>query len=88
MYPNAPTLFAFTIILAIAAISTAGFTAVWGIFAATLIVTTVPFFTFVPAFGSCEATAPPATFLARTSFGCSGEPYTLDCIVCHCLSHS
>ena len=40
MYPNAPTLFAFTIILAIAAISTTGFTAVWGIFAATLIVTT------------------------------------------------
>ena len=40
MYPNAPTLFAFTIILAVAAISTAGFSAVWGIFAVTLFVTT------------------------------------------------
>ena len=40
MYPNAPTLFAFTIILAVAAISTIGFSAVWGIFAVTLFVTT------------------------------------------------
>lgn len=40
MYPNAPTLFAFTIILAVVAISTFGFSVVWGIFAVTLVVTT------------------------------------------------
>ena len=40
MYPNAPTLFAFTIIFAVAAISTVGFSVVWGIFAVTLFVTT------------------------------------------------
>ena len=35
MYPDGPTPFAFTIILAVAAISTAGFSVVWGIFAVT-----------------------------------------------------
>lgn len=40
MYPNAPTLFVLTLILMIAAISTAGFSAVWAIFAVTLAVTT------------------------------------------------
>jgi hypothetical protein len=41
MFPNAPTVFALTLILMIAVVSTVGFSAVWGIFAATLIVTTV-----------------------------------------------
>lgn len=41
MFPNAPTLFALTLILAIAVISTAGLSAVWAIFAVTLGVTTV-----------------------------------------------
>ena len=40
MFPNAPTLFVLTLILAVSVISTVGFSAVWGIFALTLIVTT------------------------------------------------
>ena len=40
MFPNAPTLFVLTLILAISVISTVGFSAVWAIFAVTLFVTT------------------------------------------------
>ena len=40
MFPNAPTMFVLTLILAAGVISTVGFSAVWAIFAVTLIVTT------------------------------------------------
>jgi hypothetical protein len=40
MYPNAPTLFIITVILAVSVISTVGWSVVWGIFAVTLVVTT------------------------------------------------
>ena len=41
MFPNAPTLFVLTIIIGAAVISTVGFSAVWTVFAATLVVTTI-----------------------------------------------
>lgn len=41
MFPTAPTLFAFTVILAVAIISTVGLSMLWGIFAATLAVTSI-----------------------------------------------
>ena len=40
MFPNAPTLFALTIIIGVVVVSTVGFSVVWAIFAATLVVTT------------------------------------------------
>lgn len=40
MFPTAPTMFILTIILAVAVISTVGFSVVWTIFAVTLVVTT------------------------------------------------
>jgi hypothetical protein len=40
MFPNAPTLFVLTLIIAVAVVSTVGFSAVWAIFAVTLVVTT------------------------------------------------
>lgn len=41
MYPNAPAMFILTVILAVALISTIGFSVVWSIFALTLVVTTI-----------------------------------------------
>jgi hypothetical protein len=41
MFPTAPTVVIFTVILAVALFSTVGFSLVWGIFALTLVVTTV-----------------------------------------------
>lgn len=41
MFPTAPTLFGFTVILAVAIISTVGLSVLWGIFAATLAVTSI-----------------------------------------------
>jgi hypothetical protein len=40
MFPTAPTMFVITLILAVAVISTVGFSIFWAIFAVTLIVTT------------------------------------------------
>jgi hypothetical protein len=40
MYPNAPTLFILTVIIGAAVVSTVGFSAVWAVFAVTLVVTT------------------------------------------------
>lgn len=41
MFPTAPTLFIFTVILAAVVISSVGLSVLWGIFAVTLVVTTV-----------------------------------------------
>lgn len=41
MFPTAPTMFLTTVIIAVAVISTVGFSVFWTIFAVTLIVTTV-----------------------------------------------
>ena len=40
MFPNAPTLFILTVLLGVAVVSTVGFSAVWAVFAVTLVVTT------------------------------------------------
>ena len=41
MFPTGPTLFAVTLVLAVAVISTVGLSAFWDVFAVTLIVTTL-----------------------------------------------
>ncbi len=41
MFPIAPTLFVLTVILAVAVISAVGLSVLWGIFAATLVVTSI-----------------------------------------------
>jgi hypothetical protein len=41
MYPNAPTLFVLTVIIGAAVVSTVGFSAVWAVFALTLVATTI-----------------------------------------------
>jgi hypothetical protein len=41
MFPNAPTLFGATLIVAIGAVFTFGISVLWGIFAVTLVVTTL-----------------------------------------------
>lgn len=41
MFPNAPTLFGATLILAIGAVFTLGISVLWGIFAVTLVMTTL-----------------------------------------------
>lgn len=41
MFPTAPTLFIFTVILAAVVIASVGVSVLWGIFAVTLVVTTV-----------------------------------------------
>ena len=41
MFPNAPTLFVLTIIIGAVVVSTVGFSAVWAVFAGTLVVTTI-----------------------------------------------
>lgn len=41
MFPTAPTLLVVTVILAVAVISTVGFSWLWGVFAITLGVTTI-----------------------------------------------
>ncbi len=40
MFPTAPTMFLLTLIIAVAVISTVGFSIVWAVFALTLAVTT------------------------------------------------
>jgi hypothetical protein len=40
MFPNGPTLFVLTVIIAVSVISTVGFSLLWGLFAVTLVVTT------------------------------------------------
>lgn len=41
MFPNAPTLFLLTVAIGAVVVSTVGFSAVWAVFALTLVVTTV-----------------------------------------------
>ncbi len=41
MFPTAPTLFVVTLILAVSAIATFGFSLFWGVFALTLVITTI-----------------------------------------------
>lgn len=41
MFPNAPTLFGATLIVVIGAISAFGISVLWGVFAVTLVVTTL-----------------------------------------------
>lgn len=41
MFPNAPTLFVLTIMIGAVVVSTVGFSVVWAVFAATLVVTTI-----------------------------------------------